>query len=308
MSPLPVTVVVTCFNYRQFVAEAVDSVLGQTLPARQIVVVDDGSTDGSGEWLEAHYAGDARVRVIRQPNQGQLKAIATGAAFAQPADIVALLDADDRWTPPYLARICALYGERPDVDYVYTAMDYFGARQGRVNRDVETADQGLSVIGTALRRRWRSSPTSALSLRARLARRILDLDESCFRDWRICADDVLCYGADLFGARKHSLGEPLVQYRAHTENLWLGRQDRAAQLRHWAQGEAIVACFRRRAGMDPSMTGWLCRRARDEFLTQSRPRRADLWRYLALVGSADLPWWRRAGHRADVLRHYWRSR
>ena len=73
------SVIVTCYNYRDFVEEAVDSALAQTRAAAQVIVVDDGSTDGSSELLRARYGDDPRVTLLFGENGGQLAAFQRGA-------------------------------------------------------------------------------------------------------------------------------------------------------------------------------------------------------------------------------------
>ena len=124
-------VVVTNYNYRAFVEEAVDSALAQTRPAAQVIVVDDGSTDGSPELLRARYAGDPRVTLLIGENGGQLAAFQRGAA-AVDTDVVCFLDADDRWAPDYLEKIGRLYDERRDVDCVFTDVQLFGEETRRL--------------------------------------------------------------------------------------------------------------------------------------------------------------------------------
>ena len=69
-----IAVVITSYNYRDYVIEAVDSVLAQTRVAEAVVVVDDGSSDGSGELLRERYAAEPRVSLLFGPNAGQLSA------------------------------------------------------------------------------------------------------------------------------------------------------------------------------------------------------------------------------------------
>ncbi|RQP26556.1 glycosyltransferase family 2 protein [Piscinibacter terrae] len=85
------SVVITCFNYERYVGDAILSALTQTVPPDEIVVVNDGSTDGSAGVLAAF--GD-RIRVVSQANAGQIAALNNGYAHAR-GDIVLFLDADD---------------------------------------------------------------------------------------------------------------------------------------------------------------------------------------------------------------------
>ena len=97
--PVSVSVVIPVFNRRWSICEAVESVLSQTLPAFELIVVDDGSTDGTAEAL-ARY-GD-RLRLIEQPNRGVSAARNRGVAAAQ-GRWIAFLDSDDLWKPEKLA-------------------------------------------------------------------------------------------------------------------------------------------------------------------------------------------------------------
>jgi hypothetical protein len=121
--PAPrVSVVVPLYNLRSWVAEAIDSVLAQTLAADEveIVVVDDGSTDGGGE-VVAGYS--ARVRLVRQENRG-LPAARNAGIRVSRAPFVAFLDADDRILPEKLAAQLAVFEERPGTAVVYTGSRY----------------------------------------------------------------------------------------------------------------------------------------------------------------------------------------
>ena len=100
------TVVIPLFEKGPYVRRALESVCAQTVPAAEIIVVNDGSTDGGDEVVRAFVppAGGPRVRVIDQPNRGVSSARNAGiAAASQP--YVAFLDADDRWAPEFLARM-----------------------------------------------------------------------------------------------------------------------------------------------------------------------------------------------------------
>ena len=94
-----VSVVVTTYNQRAYIAAAIESALGQTFSDREVVVVDDGSTDGTDAIVVSF--GD-RVRLIRQENQGIAGARNTGVLNAR-GELVAFLDGDDLWEPDKLA-------------------------------------------------------------------------------------------------------------------------------------------------------------------------------------------------------------
>jgi len=106
------SVVIPLFNKAPYIQRALDSVYAQSCPADEIIIVNDGSTDGGD--LIAKSQRDPRVRVIDQQNQGVSVARNVGIATAsQP--YVAFLDADDEWLPGFLARIKEMAGWFPDA-------------------------------------------------------------------------------------------------------------------------------------------------------------------------------------------------
>jgi glycosyltransferase involved in cell wall biosynthesis len=102
ITPVPrIAVIIPAFNASAFVAETLDSVLAQTLPAAEIVVVDDGSADNSAE-IAAGFS--PRVKVLRQKNSGTAGARQRGAE-ATSSELVLFLDADDVLLPSALAML-----------------------------------------------------------------------------------------------------------------------------------------------------------------------------------------------------------
>jgi len=102
-----VSVVIPTYNRARRVARAVRSVLEQTRPAEEVIVVDDGSTDGTAGAIRREFA-DA-VRLIERPNAGPSAARNTGVRAARH-DLIAFLDSDDAWRPDKLER------QRPVMD------------------------------------------------------------------------------------------------------------------------------------------------------------------------------------------------
>src|SRR5688500_9583140 len=95
MTKALVSVVIPAYNYGHFVTEAVASALNQTHPHVEVIVVDDGSTDGTADILKPF---GSRIRYIYQPNRGLSAARNTGIRAAR-GEWVAFLDADDLWHP-----------------------------------------------------------------------------------------------------------------------------------------------------------------------------------------------------------------
>src|SRR6185503_9360854 len=108
MNPPTVAAVIHVFNRSQVVIEAMESVAVQTLAPAKFVVVDDGSTDGTGDRVEEWIARTRpafATRLIRQANLGAAAARNRGAAEAAGCDVLAFLDSDDLWPKDYLQRV-----------------------------------------------------------------------------------------------------------------------------------------------------------------------------------------------------------
>ena len=110
LSPL-ISVIIPVFNVAPYLREALDSVIQQTYPQLEIIIVDDGSTDGSGEICD-EYCSDARVQVIHQENRGLSGARNAGLDRAA-GEYIAFLDSDDAWHPNFIRK---LLGAMENVD------------------------------------------------------------------------------------------------------------------------------------------------------------------------------------------------
>jgi len=117
-----VSVVIPACNAAPFLAEALQSVLAQGLADAEVVVVDDGSTDGTAAVARGFGRG---VRVLSQPRSGSGRARNLGLAETS-GELVAFLDADDVWTPDKLARQLPLLEEDPGLGLVFSDMVAFG--------------------------------------------------------------------------------------------------------------------------------------------------------------------------------------
>ena len=123
-----VSVVIPCYNYGEYLEEAVDSALGQTLQDSEVIVVDDGSTD----WLTVEVLAKLdrpRTRVIRQANTGLPGARNTGIGAAK-GRYICCLDADDTLEETYLEKTVTLLESRPDIGFAYSWVRRFGAAEG----------------------------------------------------------------------------------------------------------------------------------------------------------------------------------
>lgn len=272
------SVIVTCYNYRDYVVEAVESALAQTRAPKQVIVVDDGSTDGSTALLQERYGNDPRVTLLCGPNGGQLVAFQRGAAAAD-GDVLCFLDADDRWEPGHLEAIGAVYDARRDVDFVFTDIVLFGNESRTIAFADREMDLGYTAIATVELSHWYGAPTSALSLRRALAARCLDLPASAATTWRLSADNCLVYGASVFGGRKYFLPTGTVGYRIHGKNGWWSNRGPTETYLNRLRSGGLIHEYARLAGINASSINLV----KYEFKTKPNPDRAEIRRYASLA-------------------------
>lgn len=137
--PSPVTVLMPVFNGLPHLAEAVQSVLGQTHADLELLVFDDGSDDGSGEYLDELC--DPRVRVIHQPNRGLVATLNRGLAEAT-FPLVARMDADDVSVPERLAVQVSYLDDHQDVAAVGSCFAIIDDTGRQVDSGHVAADHG----------------------------------------------------------------------------------------------------------------------------------------------------------------------
>jgi glycosyltransferase involved in cell wall biosynthesis len=151
-----ITIVVPCYNYAEYLEECLRSVVAQTYPHWEAVVVDDASTQGDVAAVVARI-GDARIRLVRHAqNQGLAAARNTGIRAGQ-GELVLPLDADDKLAPAYLETLVPLLTGHPEYTAAFPDFYAFGARDGIIRfqvRDVRALlrDQWVPGPGTLFRR------------------------------------------------------------------------------------------------------------------------------------------------------------
>lgn len=134
-----VSVIIPLYNKVNYIERALRSVLAQTHQDFEIVVVDDGSTDGSGEVVKA--VEDTRIVLVRQDNAGVSAARNKGIELAE-AELIAFLDADDEWDPWFLETILQLVKDCPDAGMYGTAYRYHMADGSIVTPDFPGLENG----------------------------------------------------------------------------------------------------------------------------------------------------------------------
>jgi glycosyltransferase involved in cell wall biosynthesis len=208
-----VTALIDTYNHERFLAEAIESVLAQDFPAREmeILVVDDGSTDATPQ-VAARYAD--RIRYIRKENGGQASAFNVGFSEAR-GEFIALLDADDVWLPQKIRRVVEEFDRHPQAGAVFHPGQYWCPDEGRCEPDTSFVPlDGYLPDSEGAILRFSGLSTSWTTLRREVARRILPLPEKLkvFADSYIIATVIFC-------APVATVNEGLARYRLHGANL-----------------------------------------------------------------------------------------
>lgn len=145
-----VSVIIPVFNGAAFLAQAVESLLAQNYPRLEIIVVDDGSTDGLAAAVEAL---PVQVRLLAQPNAGPAAARNLGLRAAS-ADLIGFLDVDDLWPPGKIAAALAAFAAHPAADVVLGRAQLLERMADGTYRFVGSPADGFAAyIGAALYRR-----------------------------------------------------------------------------------------------------------------------------------------------------------
>lgn len=301
------SVLVSSYNYQDFVLDAVHSALVQSHAPFEVIVVDDGSTDNSVAVLNQTFGNDARVRIIAKSNGGQMSAWIAGATVAQ-GDVIALLDSDDLWKPDYLATMARIYSSNSSLDYVYCNMEKFGASTGLMlkrSRHKVSRDLGLSILMGACIQRWQGVATSGNTIKRVLFEKILQLPSAQVKEWKTRPDDCLFYGSDILGGHKYYLANALVLHREHANNaLQEFSNSPIKNARYALRVEKMLSHYRMMAGFS---TDWL-KIAKYEFRTKPQPSGSECWIYCNLALQAPMRWSTRISHAAAILAHYFQSK
>lgn len=297
------TCLINNYNYRQHVGEAVESTLAQSVPFEKIVVVDDGSTDGSVDYLNKRFGNHPRISIIRKDHGGQLSCFNRGIQEVS-SDLVFFLDADDRYCPNYVETALAEY-RRPEVEFLSVSSQAFGALEHyKTPRRNRTRDLGISVVGSLLGNHWVGEKTSCLSMRTSVARIVLPFPHE--HEWVTRADDVLVFGSSAVGAYKRHLDQKLIEYRIHDLNHFANNQFRDAdKLRRSLAINRLCNWFAKRMGYELSSLPKCIHR---EFRTRQKPTFKEWRAYQKLSLGASSSLMTVAKNMAAVSLHYVKQR
>ena len=193
-----VSVIIPCFNYGSFLAEAIESALAQTHAPLEVIVIDDGSTDDS-------FAVASRfvphVEVLTQPNQGLVAVLNRGLRQAV-GEYFVILSADDVLRPTYIEALLAALLRHPGAAYAYSEMEYFGARSGVF--PAKPFSPALLLVGNYINATALTRRTDALAVGG-----FHPNPKNAWEDWDFW---LRLLESERYGV---AVAEPLLRYRKH---------------------------------------------------------------------------------------------
>jgi glycosyltransferase involved in cell wall biosynthesis len=212
MKPPTISAVVPVYNTEKYIGQALTAILSQTLPPDEVIVVDDGSTDGTQDVL-ARFRGD--IRVVKQANQGVAGAM-TRCFEESRCAYVAKCDADDIWERDKLERQAEALRTHPEIDVAFCCALIFGKIAGqwamRTGEDPSVGIMDRTRFGRTL---FRSNPICPSTT---VVRRALFQRVGPFRDTR-CEDYDYWMRALSAGAVFYYDPTVGVHYRRHDNNV-----------------------------------------------------------------------------------------
>ena len=219
------TVVIPLYNKAPYIRRTIESALNQTFSDFELLVVDDGSTDGGAEIVEK--ISDKRIRVIRQENQGPGAARNRGIAESKH-DFIAFLDADDEWLPKFLETCIDTLKVEPDCALVVTGY-YEG--QERIDMALEMRKQDVVAEGAWAVTRNTLAKELRIAIDSSLTPTVLvrkDIIESYggFYSKNCCTygEDTYLWLQIFLNHAIYRILDPLVWYHSESSELGIGRK------------------------------------------------------------------------------------
>lgn len=205
-----VSVVITAYNAERYIGETLESVFAQTYRTFEVIVADDGSTDGTRELVQTRFP---KVRYFWKPNGGQASARNLGITNAE-GDLLAFVDSDDLWLPEKLTQQVRLFIEDPTLAWSYTDCYSFVGRPDNITyRFSRIAKPHVgNILPQLFLNNFIPSPTVMIRRTVFEALGLWDENVLLAEDWnmwlRIAARFPIKY-----------LDEPLALYRRHGDSM-----------------------------------------------------------------------------------------
>jgi glycosyltransferase involved in cell wall biosynthesis len=219
-----ISVVITSFNQKLYLQEAIESVLNQTLEPYEIIICDDASTDGSREVIECYeqrYPGLVKV-VLQRKNIGISGNRSSGIERAE-GDLVSWLDGDDRFKPRKLELELKTFLRDPGVRWVYSQVEVVNENGKKLRLRYDEPPEGY-IFNDVVKMLGRAPRNQLVNMQA-LSRIGFWKEDMClYEDFELCLRLAKSYKTaycpqPLVEYRIHPLGIHNVAKKAHIDNL-----------------------------------------------------------------------------------------
>jgi glycosyltransferase involved in cell wall biosynthesis len=219
VTPAPkVSVVMAVYNERPYLETAVRSILNQTFEDFEFIIVDDGSTDGSGEVLDRFEQNDDRIRLVHQENRGVIASLNRGLDMAR-GKYVARMDGDDISRPERFERQVAFLEDNPEIGVLGTQVDKIDAdgnvREGW-NRSLPTDPDILA---------WRLLFSNCLHNPTVMMRHALLERLEGYAEWARHMEDRELWARAVLETRLENLPDALLKFRRHQGSVTVKRRE-----------------------------------------------------------------------------------
>lgn len=212
---MKITAIIDCYNSKNFLEEAIKSVLTQTRQPDEFLIVDDGSTDGSADHARELIQGVGWARVIEKENGGQLSCLSEGVTHAT-GDILAFLDGDDFWMEHHLASAEEQFKKNTKLSLYFA--DFTSVGEEHSYQLYDCGAIGQTQVVTAVGGAYVGGLNSALVASAASLKPYLPLPREIERDWVVNGDNIIIWLSSLHGGQKYAEAKPGMNYRIHSNN------------------------------------------------------------------------------------------
>ena len=249
-----VSIVITNHNYGRYLSAALDSALEQSWPMTEVIVVDDGSTDGSRTVLQRY---EGRVTVAYKENGGQASAFNEGFRISK-GDIILFLDADDLLFRDAVATIVPLFGDvhTAKVHWPLRIVDGDGQETGDIIPGTDLPDGDFRMHALSYPPPFfLNPPTTGNAWSRRFLETVMPMPELAFR---IGADTYLFETAALFG-KVHAHRKPMGAYRIHGGNNYHTKgfsEKLDREIEFYESIHGILLGYAERLGLEPQADAW----------------------------------------------------
>lgn len=193
-----VSIIMPAYNAEKYIGAAIDSVLRQTWRKWELIIVDDGSGDGTVDLIEAEVAQreDCSIRLIRQPCRGGAAKARNRGLLEAKGRYIAYLDADDLWMEEKLEKEIDFMKSR-GAAFAFTGYEFMNPRAGRTGKVVrvpETLDYRRALSNTTI------FTTTVMFDTGKIPRELLEMPDIKSEDtalwWKILRNGYTAYGLD----------------------------------------------------------------------------------------------------------------